>query len=366
MNRLTLRRSGSTNTTPTGDRKKQEKPLLPSFRWLLVLTSTLVLLLALPTPSLAVAPGVNMEYDLGKPCYETRSERPSREESNKLNAKLDEAIKTENWTRAAELQKERVRYWCWDARRWLDLAKYFHRADNDTESLKILTELYEKEPNWFDQLLRSGRRPFLREILNDSSYEHSSLKNLREQETREWQKRRKNFREKLSNLPADEKPSNPYVARDVCPFECCTYRTWSVQGSTPLFDKPESDTQIAHLDEGDTVEALTGNVYLQPKPVGVVHDLKLDRETTVPAGEIVFILDYMGEGYSRIFYRGKTYSTSTYFLRSRCPRPNGRCWGEFLTHDTARHDWWVKLRTPEGLTAWTNRLNLFGNMDACG
>lgn len=305
-----------------------------------------------------------MEYDLGGSCYE-RGDRPSRDRRKELRDDLERAVEEENWSRAVQLQEESVRYQCWDVYEWLDLAEYLHGAGRHDDALRVLAELYDEDPNWFERLLRNEREPFLADLIDRPEYENAELRTLREKERREARERRKRFREVLRELPEEHRPSEIYVARDVCPFECCIYRTWSVHDRVPLYEAPRSDTRVAVLENGDTVSGRTGNVYLSPRPMGVVHEVTLEDGRSVPPGEILFELDYMGEGYSHVFYEGKVHRAFTYELGSRCPRPDADCWGEYLDSQEGKQVWWVQVEAPSGVTGWTDRVGAFGDMSSC-
>lgn len=306
-----------------------------------------------------------MEYELAGPCYED-VDHFSRDQRKTLRDDLKQAVDDKSWLRAVELQDELVRHRCWDIYEWLDLAKYLNRTGRHHDSLRILTQLYDEDPNWFERLLRQEREPFLTELIDSPEYDKSELRTVRKKDRREAKQRRQQFRQALRELPEEHRPADPYVARNVCPFECCVYRTWSVHGRVPLYEAPRSDTEIEVLEEGDTVVGRTGNVHLSPRPAGVVHAVKLEDGTELSTGEILFVLDYLGEGYSKVFYEGEVHQAFTYGLRNYCPRLSTDCWGEYLDSEGVNQVWWVKVDAPSGITGWTDRVGLFGGMDSCG
>ena len=91
-----------------------------------------------------------------------------------------------------------------------------------------------------------------------------------------------------------------FTAKNVCPFECCTYGNWPVLEDTTVQEYPDIDSQILRvLVQGDVVAVATGEVRVIPgiaRIVGRPHRTaeSLDRAANVE------ILDYIGEGYSRV------------------------------------------------------------------
>src|SRR5215813_10582626 len=56
-------------------------------------------------------------------------------------------------------------------------------------------------------------------------------------------------------------PPVPFDEEGACPFQCCTYREWSVDWETDLHTDRRDDAPIAfHTALNDTVQALTGVV----------------------------------------------------------------------------------------------------------
>ena len=116
---------------------------------------------------------------------------------------------------------------------------------------------------------------------------------------------------------------------------------------------------------------LTGNVYLTPIPVAVVYPSQsYDPNRPVLKGEIVFLLDYMGGGFQRVWHNDVVTSMSTSGeIQTMCPFPDKGFWGEYLVSKqkvNQEHEWWVKVRLSDGTEGWTNKTRAFDNMDACG
>src|SRR3954469_2409921 len=58
------------------------------------------------------------------------------------------------------------------------------------------------------------------------------------------------------------KPKLPFVQKDVCPFECCTYRDWTAKQNTTLYNtwKRSGRKAIGTVGKDEKVRASTGVV----------------------------------------------------------------------------------------------------------
>lgn len=329
-----------------------------------------MLVMAGPTGT-AVAADTSV-YDLGGPCLGNDESGADLDDSVSLYREVTRAAANRDWARAIELQKRMVRRMCDNAFRWFRLAEFHRQAGEDTAAINVVTYLYQHHPNTVEERLARDDGLLL-DLRRSPSFQGSKLQAMMKRNRQSLRKRRRRFRETLASLSDGQKPPEHYVARDVCPFECCVYRSWSIHGSVTVYDQPRGDTIIARVDEGDTVRGLTGNVYLKPRPVGVREPMTLDRgrrssrSIRAEPGDVLFLLDYVGEGYSHAWYRGDTYTVSSHTFQNHCPRPNDRCRGEYLFPDGDEYDqdWWVKIRLNDGTVGWTNEVEPFGNLDAC-
>jgi hypothetical protein len=148
-----------------------------------------------------------------------------------------------------------------------------------------------------------------------------------------------------------------FVDKGACPFECCTYRDWGTEKTTKLYAEPKTNSPVVGAAEkGTTVKAKTGEVHTKPGELIVKRDVAPYRK-----GDILWVYTYLGEGYFKIWYRGKFIKDQIDF-NVRNPTPDD--WGYFKVMPNSV--WWVKIRTPSGLEGWTNEPENFSNQDACG
>jgi hypothetical protein len=172
--------------------------------------------------------------------------------------------------------------------------------------------------------------------------------------------RRLKFQRLYKSMPASEKPPQNYVAKDVCPFECCRYGDWTVLDDTRLVNRPGSAIAVGTVRKGGRVLALSGEVHLTPEPVIVLSGDNLPKNT------IAFVLDAEGEGYGHVYTRGKVVSTFLGYSEY-CFRPSEYCWGEdlFPSAKERQQVWWVKVRIAGGIEGWTDKTENFGKKDSC-
>ena len=148
-----------------------------------------------------------------------------------------------------------------------------------------------------------------------------------------------------------------YVDKGACPFECCTYRKWGTERTTILYAAPKTGSAIVgNAGKGATVNAQTGEVHTKPGKLIVKRNINDFRK-----GDVLWVYTYLGEGFYKIWYRGKFIEEQIDFDIHN-PAPDD--WGYFeIMPDSV---WWVKIQTPDGLEGWTNEPGNFSNQDACG
>ena len=164
-------------------------------------------------------------------------------------------------------------------------------------------------------------------------------------------------------------PPIPFDEPGACPFQCCTYREWSVDWGTDIRTDKRDDASVAfHVNLNDTVTALTG----------VVTTTKIGRATAsrqvnvganrvpVAAGQPIYLLRSVGSGDWKIWMNGKTdeqYVGSPAYCASG-KQTSDECALTVLEQPTTV--WWVKVRDAQGREGWTREVDHFGNIDACG
>jgi len=152
----------------------------------------------------------------------------------------------------------------------------------------------------------------------------------------------------LTNFARAESLPVPYVAKGACPFEGCTYGIWYVLKDTYVYEKPDKKSlEIGQVKQGEKVRAVTGNVYVIPGRAKVTGKPHSSASNLDPEKEI-FILDYMGEGLSRVFQDGIYAEVKIARSKNRCKDdPNWRyCWVEVIEEPIST--WWVYIESLDG------------------
>jgi uncharacterized protein YgiM (DUF1202 family) len=155
----------------------------------------------------------------------------------------------------------------------------------------------------------------------------------------------------------------PFKDVNVCPFECCTYREWTVKKNTVLLKQMTDKSATAfRVKKGEKVNGVGGVVITTKAGVGLVlQDIadssylpgtQIEKKFTVKKGETVSILTSEGEGFFQIFYKGVFTSRQ-------------------VDDDTLKmvtepeSVWWVKIKNKKGQIGWTKLVDNFGNKDSC-
>jgi hypothetical protein len=156
----------------------------------------------------------------------------------------------------------------------------------------------------------------------------------------------------------------PFESEGACPFECCVYRTWSVQRATDVRGARQKDAPVAFtLPAGGKVEALTGVVVVSRLGrARASREVAIEGLGTLRAGDEATVLHPVGEGYWLVWRDGKK-GTAQVGPKSDRPGP----WDPELNPiETPEFRWWVQVRDGQGRTGWTDAPDHFGNKDRCG
>src|SRR5215218_5937120 len=150
-------------------------------------------------------------------------------------------------------------------------------------------------------------------------------------------------------------PPVPYIDKGACPFECCTYRQWSVEKATIVRISMNDSAPIRFsLGAGEKVQGMTG-VVITTQP-GIARALKNGTIGTmkIRKGEQFFVLTNLGEGFTKVWFKGRVFQGEPYddstFKFVRQPRSI----------------WWVKIKNRRGQIGWSRQPENFGNVDQCG
>ncbi len=150
-------------------------------------------------------------------------------------------------------------------------------------------------------------------------------------------------------------PRMPFVDKGACPFECCTYREWTVDKPTAMHrDMSDGSPIVFRLAKGEKVTGVTGTV-ITPR-AGIARVLKrttIDK-ITLNRGDNIYLLTYLGEGFSKAWFRGRIFEVEV--LDDKV----------FKVTRRPTEVWWVKVKNRRGQIGWSRQPDNFGNKDQCG
>lgn len=139
----------------------------------------------------------------------------------------------------------------------------------------------------------------------------------------------------------------------VCPLECCRYRDWTVNKTTPIKNARSSKARVVFTaKKDDQVKALTGVVITSEagKPK-LLKPLMLNGEQ-LDKGDIVHLLTPLGKDTYKIWYRGKRVRDFNHMSDLEIViRP--------------KSVWWVKVQNEKGQIGWSDQSANFDNKELC-
>lgn len=136
-----------------------------------------------------------------------------------------------------------------------------------------------------------------------------------------------------------------YIAQGACPGEGCTFGRWRATKPIDVYDAVGPAPRVlATIAAGERVEALTGEVHLRPLR-GVVR--RPYGETLKP-GDVVYLLDYLGEGENNIWRRGEIL---TWTDEGGDPASSDIAW-DAHGDDWTGAVWWVQVKRANETVGW--------------
>jgi len=161
-----------------------------------------------------------------------------------------------------------------------------------------------------------------------------------------------------------QSPKVPYKDAGACPFECCLYREWTVKKDTIIYKQMSEKSAVAFkVKRREKVTGVTGVVITNK--AGTVKVLKnyvatedsknIDgKKFSIKSGEIFYVLTSLGEGFHRLWYKGKFFQDEIYNEKNM----------KILTQP--KSVWWVKIKNRKGQIGWSKLPENFDNKDGCG
>jgi hypothetical protein len=126
-----------------------------------------------------------------------------------------------------------------------------------------------------------------------------------------------------------------------------------------LVDRPDGTRAAVQVRQGQQVTLLLAQTHVVPRPMGVIHDVRLG-EQALKAGEIIFQLDMLDDGSQRYWKDGRVF-TADLGTGIYCPFPGAGCAAEYLFVDAPAPEpvTWLKLRTSANVVGWSRQPERF-------
>jgi hypothetical protein len=154
----------------------------------------------------------------------------------------------------------------------------------------------------------------------------------------------------------------PHEDFGACPFECCTYTTWTANTLTSVRNARTAKSPIRfRVVPKEEVVAITGVVVTtRPGRARVLRSASLGG-VPVALGDEVLVLHYLGEGNWKLWIKGR-------IVEDQVRGPQHIVGGEELPArivEQPRITWWVQIRNSRGQIGWSDRPDHFDHKDAC-
>lgn len=167
------------------------------------------------------------------------------------------------------------------------------------------------------------------------------------------------------SVTAQVPPPPLYIDPGACPFECCGYTQWLARERTLLRGAADSMAMaVDTLQEGERVEAVTGEVRTAPAPFLVREIIHSTSGRRWSPGDTIWVLTYIGEGNFSVWQEDTVdleFSPYGGGMGDRCQNCSH---GELL--QPYRQEWWIQIRRQNGEVGWTDEAEHFSGKDGCG
>lgn len=151
---------------------------------------------------------------------------------------------------------------------------------------------------------------------------------------------------------SQSKPPAVYRDRHICPGEGCDYRGSAVvRTPSAVFAAIGDQKALFTLKKGEKVRIVDSEVHTRAGRFLVNR-----RSGKYRRGDVIWVYTYLGEGFFKVWYRGKMYQEDLAFspwggsAGDRCQDDPVNCFGEL--ERKANMKWWVKVRAKDGRAGW--------------
>ena len=158
-------------------------------------------------------------------------------------------------------------------------------------------------------------------------------------------------------------PPVPFYDWGACPFEGCTYRRWQAVKPVTVWTGRDRRHVAFTIKPKEWARGITGVVLtVRPGVTRVLVKMTLGDKPQVAlaAGDLLYTLHDLGEGYDLFWFHGKIYSDQISGEADDGPPTVG---AQIQIISRPEYVWWVKVRNAKGQVGWTDQTDRFTNMD---
>lgn len=162
--------------------------------------------------------------------------------------------------------------------------------------------------------------------------------------------------------PSTAEPALPVITYRACPFEGCSFRKWIVLKDITLFSNWKEDRKpVTTVKTGEVVTGVTGvHITHEPDRIQVLQPLP---EMGLQPGDILLRYMYRGEGFADVWTKGqwRRQFDCSFITEKNSTGCLFDCAAKVISE--GRKDWWVQVKTAQGLLGWTKSEEQFDCID---
>ena len=158
------------------------------------------------------------------------------------------------------------------------------------------------------------------------------------------------------------KPTLPKIDEKACPFEGCQFGAWTASDHVQLFSTWKEDRKpVGTVSKGEAVTAITGvHITFEPSEIQVTAPI---ADYGLKPGDTIYGYMYKGEGVFSAWFNGYWVEDfdGSGVADAGCSH---KCNAKLLKE--GRVEWWVEIKTKDGIVGWTKDTDKFDGKDVLG
>jgi hypothetical protein len=164
------------------------------------------------------------------------------------------------------------------------------------------------------------------------------------------------------NKSSTAEPALPVINYRACPFEGCMFRKWIALKDVTLYSNWKEDRKtVTTVKAAEVVTGVTGvHITYEPDRIQVLQPLS---ELGLQPGDILLRYMYRGEGFADVWTKGQWHRTfnCSFITEKNSTGCRFDCAAKVISE--GRKEWWVQVKTSQGVLGWTKSEDQFNCMD---